>query len=345
MKRILFFLVLFVNLQINTEQGLGVSLPTVSAQSFGNEYLDEVVVYGSTVPCPKCGKRIYPEKMLDHANECPDEMETCSKCGAQYLRKARSCHYCCSGDAAGNSHCMFCQRPLRDGETCNCKNIDIAGSKDKGKNSQGGTTVTGSYHPANNATTVTITPPCPPQEFHKPVKGEVLFKQDLPAQTMIQQTRMDCVSTSLGIVFNIRGCEQSAESVRGIIEKKYKDYTDDEMSDVGVKSNAKMHYLMTKCDLFFEPIKVSEIPSAIDEGCPVVGVVPANDGQNNHMVVIVGYFNDFPVDAFQCINPGTGKYETHYASQFVVKDLDDNTKNNSYIYRKKLCNTYEDNDY
>ena len=107
------------------------------------------------------------------------------------------------------------------------------------------------------------------------------------------------------------------------------------MSAVGVTSNAKIETLMTGCGFSFESISVSEIPTAIDEGSPVVAVIGAADGINKHMLVVVGYFKDyFGVDAFQCINPGTGQYETHYSYEFIVKDLDDNTKTNSYIYRQ-----------
>ena len=96
-----------------------------------------------------------------------------------------------------------------------------------------------------------------------------------------------------------------------------------------------METLMTGCGFLFESINVSNIPSAIDEGSPVVAVIRADDGINKHMLVVVGYFKDyFDVDAFQCINPGTGQYETHYSYEFSVKDLDDNTKTNSYIYRQ-----------
>ena len=96
-----------------------------------------------------------------------------------------------------------------------------------------------------------------------------------------------------------------------------------------------METLMTGCGFLFESINVSNIPSAIDEGSPVVAVIRADDGINKHMLVVVGYFKDyFDVDAFQCINPGTGQYETHYSYEFIVKDLDDNTKTNSYIYRQ-----------
>lgn len=116
MKRILFFLLLLVNLQLTTDNGsLSIGLGEIAAQSMKEETLDNVTVNGGSnwVHCG-CGKyfdRTYLNYHLE--NECPLRTYICGKCKKPYRwNEAHSCP---------NSYytiCHSCNNPLN---RCICK--------------------------------------------------------------------------------------------------------------------------------------------------------------------------------------------------------------------------------
>lgn len=199
-----------------------------------------------------------------------------------------------------------------------------------------GEPVVGSYHPDNNGTTSIGNPPYLPQEIHATVKGEVLFKKNLPAKTLTQRAKMDCVSTSSGIVYSLMGSDKTAEEVRSEIEKLYKRETGEMLHAVGVRGSNNLNNLLENPKLNFEKINPTDILSSINDNMPIVAILDALNGSDKHMVVIVGYYDDWNTEAFQCINPGTGKYETHYSNEFYIKDIDGKNTITTYIYRKNI---------
>lgn len=104
---------------------------------------------------------------------------------------------------------------------------------------------------------------------------------------------------------------------------------------VGVRGSDNLNILLQNSNLNFEKISPMDIVSSINNNSPIVAILDALNCSDKHMVVIVGYYDDWNKEAFQCINPGTGKYETHYSSEFYIKDIDGNNTITTYIYRKK----------
>ncbi|MCI6504256.1 MAG: hypothetical protein MSA13_06540 [Prevotella sp.] len=88
-----------------------------------------------------------------------------------------------------------------------------------------------------------------PEEIHKPAENEVLFKDNLPAQTIKQRTNMDCVSTSLGIISELSGSVQTAENVRENIEEMYRRMTGVLLEEDGVDSSCYLNMLLTESGL------------------------------------------------------------------------------------------------
>ena len=275
------------------------------------------------------------------------EIVKCTKCGEQYMSYES---HDCQGDEEEKIWCPHCNAQLTPEEyaTHNCLKTGDGDEPDGGNSGGGGGGSGGSvgsggddflngiWNPNNNNnnTTIIINPPSLPEEIHKPAENEVLFKDNLPAQTIKQRTNMDCVSTSLGIISELSGSVQTAENVRENIEEMYRRMTGVLLEEDGVDSSCYLNMLLTESGLPYEYTSPLQIKSSIDSNMPVLGIIEASDGFNKHMVVIVGYYNEFYVSKYQCINPGTGQYETHSQSEFYVKDIDGNNTITTYVYSK-----------
>jgi len=134
MKRILFFFLLLVNLQLTTDNGsLSIAFGEVSAQGMMEEQLDEVSVTGSAyTTCSQCGAQVLQSALSTHQTEsCPERSLYCSHCQKSY--KYYESHSCEGGgnqeetnchspnedyrvDAGG--FCNTCKRPIT---SCRCK--------------------------------------------------------------------------------------------------------------------------------------------------------------------------------------------------------------------------------
>ena len=91
-----------------------------------------------------------------------------------------------------------------------------------------------------------------------------------------------------------------------------------------------MEALMEKLGYSFENINTIDntsmfgILESIANGFPVLAGVTSEAMSSiygvktnlGHKVVIVGYFNDGAIDAFQCLDPATGTYVTRYTNEF-----------------------------
>lgn len=135
MKRILFFLMLLVNLQLTTDNGsLSIGFGEVSAQRVMEEQLTKSVsakavtrAYDGYWVCMWCGVDYGSSSALNsHEPYCSDREEYCSKCDTWY--KVIWGHVC-------DSYCPLCNKPLNE---CNCPDIEVIGKQPGGNN--GGST-------------------------------------------------------------------------------------------------------------------------------------------------------------------------------------------------------------
>ena len=299
---------------------------SVSAQSFtyedGSYWLPDIEVKGNekNVTCDCCGESFYDEDDLDR------HIKYNSVCASFYGFGDPTKD---PDDEPKNGMCYGCGKSI---EECTCTGAECSG-KDGQEigNSNGGSIdfiIDGdSWHSSNND--AEIIPPYTP--FHKEIDNEHLFRKNLPAKSMKQNTRMSCVQTATANMFSHMGSTQSAEELRTAIEDAYNNlYASDfgEMRVYGIQQRL--------IDLFMQSlglynIGLSEIVSSIDEGHPCLGVIETTSGQL-HMVEIVGYFKNDDSDVsvpkeYQCIDPGTGEYTTVRIEQLI--------KNAGNIYSKR----------
>src|SRR5574344_796388 len=98
MKRIIIFLIVFVNLKISMKHGyLHIGIQESVAQSMRYETLPEVVITGKTyVSCPDCNERILLDDMTEHQKVCPEAYILCPTCGESVKRKqiTDGTHHC-----------------------------------------------------------------------------------------------------------------------------------------------------------------------------------------------------------------------------------------------------------
>lgn len=174
----------------------------------------------------------------------------------------------------------------------------------------------GSYHTDNNNKSTVVTPPLLPYEVHKPESNEKLFKENLPVRYPGQTCTMNCFTTTLAICNALMNGDFSFNdyiTYLSAIEHMFYFIFDREICERGIKSYEMNKFLTEGCGLIYDYINESSIASCIDNGDLVMVTI----GNGSHEVAIVGYYNDFEgIDAYQCVNPGNGKYETHYGYEF-----------------------------
>lgn len=216
-------------------------------------------------------------------------------------------------DDTKNGNCCFCGLPE---DQCTCTGAECHGSYSGGYGGFGGNINSGGYwYPDNND--VEITPPYIPT--HKTIKGEHIFKERLPTNSMKQETKMTCVPTAMANLLSHKGSSQSAEKIRmrieGTYNNLYADYGD--IAQYGISRYIINEFIYS---YGFYNISINDVISFIDAGLPCLGVIETLSG-NLHMMEIVGYFDndnyftDVP-EAFQCIDPGTGEYRTVMIEEF-----------------------------
>lgn len=224
-------------------------------------------------------------------------------------------------DDTKNGNCCFCGLPE---DQCTCTGAECNGSYNGGYGGVGGNINSGGYwYPDNND--VEITPPYIPT--HKTIKGEHIFKEGLPTNSMKQETKMTCVPTAMANLLSHKGSTQSAEEMRMKIESTFKNLYS-EYGDIR-KNGISLNIINGFMDNFgFYNVNIDEVVSFIDSGIPCLGIIATPSGML-HMMEIVGYFDNdnyfinIP-EAFQCIDPGTGEYRTIMIEEF--------NKYSEYIY-------------
>ena len=299
MKKILLFMLLFVNLQIVTSEGdFFVKVGTeVKAQRFQvqdgdfwwcNEG-DDLGWYRSVVPCWDFEVK------------------------AEYLLSAGNDSHGGGGHESG-SH---------------------AGTETAHDNGGGGSPVFGGYHPDNNQTVDSARVPKKPESYHKPEPDEVLFKDKLPAEVARQLYNFDCVLTAIAICQSLMEGKYSIEDMQRL--NLNIEYACAEMLGLGNYfsletglNSSQTEALMEKLGYSFENINTIDntsmfgILESITNGYPVLAGITSEamssiygvKTNKGHEVVIVGYFNDGAIDAFQCLDPATGTNVTRYTNEF-----------------------------
>ena len=132
MKRILFFLLLLVNLQLTIDNGsLSIGFGEIVAQRTQEEQLSASEIPGySKVPCEYCSSLIQENLLSEHKSVY------CSKrpSGQQPTNNGTMCSSCkkpeseCKCGMVGGV-CSFCKKPV---DFCNCLNVTGNGSKNTG---------------------------------------------------------------------------------------------------------------------------------------------------------------------------------------------------------------------
>lgn len=283
----------------------------------GAYWLPDVDANSNNEKCETCGHYYDPEE----GHECRFKCEYCGeevKDLNQHYEKSQQCANAAGYNKEEVSHCPFCYRVLQEGEHCDCANIVVPGTRpSEGATGNGGSSETGGsfsnsgyWYPDNN--NVDIKPPYNPT--HQKIDGEHLFKENLPAQSMKQETNMTCVPTAMANLLSHIGSQQTPEEMRQTIENTYnsiyaKEYGSIRKSGVNIDViddfMGTMNYIETS---------LSEVVSNLKNGIPCIGVIETDEGFL-HMVEIVGYFDNnnyfqsIP-EVYQCIDPGTGLYIT-----------------------------------
>ena len=310
---LLFLLILFPLVKIGDAS-------SVSAQSFtyedGSYWLPDIEIKGNEkkVICNCCGESFYDEDALNvhirHNSVCADYY------GIPYEQEDGDN----DADKPKDGKCYGCGKSI---EECTCKGVDCPGNSSIGNSdnwntgsSSGSSSSGGYWYPNNND--AEINPPYNP--IHKKNDDEHLFRNDLPAKSMKQNTRMNCVPTAIANMLSHMGSRLSLEELRVAIEKVF-DYLfeieNGGIQDFGIQQRFLNTFMQ---NLGFYNIGLSEIVSHIDYGRPCLGIIETTSGQL-HMVEIVGYFDNdnsnisLP-EFYQCIDPGTGEYTTIRIKQF-----------------------------
>ena len=303
---------------------------TIMAQHWtyedGSNWLPDLEVGSNNERCDECGHFYDPEE----GHECWYKCEYCYEIVSDLNRHYKYSQACAI--AAGYkddevSHCPFCGRELEEEEYCTCANLVVPETKPSGGGVGGGSTgsgtgggssgsVGGYWYPNNN--NVDINPPFNPT--HQKIDGEHLFKENLPAQSMKQETSMTCVPTAMANLLSHMGSQQSPQEMRKNIETAYDSKFSIEygyIKDEGVNLSV-LDDLMTIYG--FCQISSLDISLNIDTHSPCIALI-ANDDGSLHMIEIVGYFKNTDYvhtspEAFQCIDPGTGLYKTIRVEKF-----------------------------
>ena len=148
MKRILFFLLLLVNLQLTTDNGsLSIGLGKVSAQRTSEERLPGVETSSKMKKCDQCGREVQEDLLADHKenycsqNSAEEHGDICGSC--------KKSEKDCKCDLVGGK-CMFCNKPV---DFCTCLTIDGKKGKSSGNSASLSVPLGGIEFPTNTPIT------------------------------------------------------------------------------------------------------------------------------------------------------------------------------------------------
>lgn len=289
---------MLLNLQITTDSGsVSIDFGEISAQSMKDEYLDEVIVPGSTPRCKKCGEIVYGDqwKMENHMKFlCSHRTEKCGFCWASYIVYqghwcTKKCNYC--GKLMSSCTCLqICVMCHNNIKYCMC------GKNETPSNGGGGGST-----PTPNEQLQSPTPKHPrvtmEELFALSELGLVHLVRNLPKKLYPQpKNAHDCVFMAIALVLSLDGFDYATELnyLKSLVPK------DVEWLEHGLTQAQMEEYFKNHC--LFWPLNSPEeythkaIAHYISSGFAVFGRVPGKDKDGKfllHEVTVIGYDDEY----------------------------------------------------
>lgn len=320
MKKILLFMLLLVNLQLTTDNGsLDIGLGEISAQTYREEQLDEVVVTGSAyVDCDLCHGSVLKTDLDFHKEYvCPERKITCPICHVSYK------------DYQGHNCNGVCARCGKSKEQCTCStdivdNNSNDGSGGIGENSGsgggGGSSVIGNpgYNKYGqtftyddlkwkNISTINNMPPNPPQQIfpNECVVDAAALMASIETGKDYNDMRFDLLNYCLCMGKDVRG--PNALSLQDIVDVLY-----------------------LAIDVKQENFNTSSIENSLNNNHPVLALVstgeytdyissPEYSTELLHMVTIVGYDSFYYYCAIGEKNKYTAISKSNFKKNYIFR--------------------------
>lgn len=328
-------MILFVNLQIVINEGKGVvsSFSNAYAQHMTREADDNCYLAGFGwyhSPFSECEEPIVDGYNCSYCNSLFSSSETRDAHEEVCPQRPHECEYChemISGSMA--SHEVIC--PAKNDPNYDSENMNGPGGGSGGGTGDDSEVSSEFYHGDNNTKKI-IMKNGKPVVVHVPVYNEILFKEDILADFVKQDTRFDCSIACLSIAYALQRDMEVKETIKVMdeIHWAFEDQFDKNVIFAKGMNDMEIRALMSYMGLSYTDINVSEISSVIDNGELVIGAIH-NDKYYCHEVVIVGYYNDpGNIYYYQCMDPYTGKFATISASDFWSGSLFKYSSSNVY---------------
>lgn len=308
MKRILFFLLLLLNLQITIDNGsLNIGLGEVFAQRLQESTITKSY-YAATYTCQWCWYPFgYFEDWLKHERKCEYRQEYCPRCDKPTLVRVKDqeqhdnwyhkCSYCCRWmESCICNRCPMCNQNLY---LCECDPIEIKG-KDKNSNNDnpgfGGGVDDEDIYEENDFGGGYITPSnsgdTGKKAEYKSSKSERVSKLSDAIKKAVEYTKKTEGSKA---ACNI-GVQQVAKYLFGYIPD-------------ALKGQANNIILQLRKDKGWQKISRTEAAQYAAEGYLIVAGWYNSSGESGHVVVgnPNSSSNDFKV--MDCGPNGVGKHE------------------------------------
>lgn len=322
MKKILILLLLLVNLQLITENGvLRISTGKISAQSMIYEELDGVDVIGQAYTiCELCKGQVLRTQMSIHQEFfCPAKTIICSNCHVSY--KEYEGHFC-------NGVCVRCGKSK---EQCTCptdivnnnSNSGSGGSGGGGSGSSGGgSSGGGSGVGSPNGTGKTMS--LLELEFKD---GVTLVPTLITLTNLHPQTRnAECVVRALAFMSELQGNDYT--TAYSVLTKFAEDggYNLDDPGRGGIVLRDAIKIFDSFCDVGHDNFDTNNIEKLIGNGY-AVGLVTVDNPP--HMVTVIGYDKDY---YYTAAGDSNGKVTTYQKYSLM---------GTGYVYFKSIRAPYK----
>lgn len=325
MKRILFFLLLLVNLHLTTDNGsLSIGLGEVVAQRVQEERLSKVTTrgWGEQWQCPYCRNIFYDysdKNIQDHLYyECDALTTTCPQChdpvkiddlayhmgNTCRFRKVQcpTCYEVCYayeiewGSHVCTSHCMCCGSPLGYGESCVCGcDLEAIGEEPwwmKGGYPAGGSD--GGYDDGGGIGGGVGQNSEGTDDRHISIRDLKLKKgvrlvsyTKIPDKLHPQILKNECVVRAYAFMAQLKGYdyETAYNALAGLAKAKGYD-----LEDFGIPTSALQKAFKSYCIIEVGDNTPKNVAQFIDRGESVALITSAVPP---HMVTVIGYDNNY----------------------------------------------------
>ena len=316
MKKILLFMLLLVNLQLTTDDGsLDIGLGEISAQTYREEQLDEVVVTGSAfVDCDLCHGYVLKTDLDFHKEYvCPERMITCPICHVSYKDyQGHNCNGVCARCGKSKNQC-----------TCPTNIVNPSCGTSGGNGSSGGSSSSGGSgagSPNGAGKTMSLL------EL-KLKSGVTVLPQLIMLNKLHPQTRIaECVVRAFAFMSELQGNDyETAYSVLSQLAIDA-DYKLDDASRGGILPRDATSLFGSYCDIGHGNFDTDTIESLINQGY-AVGLVTVENPP--HMVTVIGFNNDF---YYTAAGDSNGKVTTYQKYSLM---------GTGYIYLKNIKTPYK----